>query len=142
MRNKMKKAQGATEYTIFIAAVLAGLIAMQIYYQRSIKGNMRIRADSIGEQFDSTGGNYTRRSTSLSRRNSTTNLDGVWTKSSVTDATDKTASLEGSVQTLFTGSKSATVKAGEVSYTTGSDNATTFNMKQGDNAWSDIYDKN
>ena len=68
---KKRKAQGATEYAIFIAAVLAGLIALQIYYQRAIKGNMKSRADSVGEQF-SADVNNTYQTISQVMRNSTT----------------------------------------------------------------------
>lgn len=76
---KLKKAQGATEYAIFIAAVLAGLLALQVYYSRSVKGNMKGRADSIGEQFDNKGGEYVResRSASASRSFSNMNLTGT-----------------------------------------------------------------
>lgn len=48
---KSKKSQSITEYTLFIAAVIAGLIALQVYFQRGVKGNIKQRADSIGSQF-------------------------------------------------------------------------------------------
>jgi len=51
---KLRKAQGATEYAIFIAAVLIGFIALQVYYQRAVKGNIKQRADSVGDQFTTT----------------------------------------------------------------------------------------
>ena len=48
---RLKKAQGATEYAIFIAAVLIALIAIQIYFQRSVKGKFKSSADQVGDQF-------------------------------------------------------------------------------------------
>jgi hypothetical protein len=67
-----KTAQSATEYAILIAAVLAGFLALQVYYQRAVKGNMKGRADSIGEQFDLGGGRYVLESRSVSGRESQT----------------------------------------------------------------------
>jgi len=101
MRFRVKKGQGATEYAIFIAAVLAGLIAMQVYYQRSVKGNMRSRADSIGEQFDNDG-TYKTGSSSYSYRKADTNnanTDGGWTKSLVSkkDDIDGMVALQGAL---------------------------------------------
>jgi hypothetical protein len=72
----MKKAQGATEYAIFIAAVLVGLIGLQIYFQRAVAGNMKSRSDSVGEQF------------SFSSKGSTT-TKSVQGRSSITDGEDK-----------------------------------------------------
>lgn len=109
MLRKMKKAQGATEYAIFIAAVLAGLLALQVYYSRSVKGNMKGRADSIGEQLN-TGDDalYVRESRSVSGRMSTTNTGaegGAWSRNAVAD--------NGQVDTSFIGGfRSKTATAG------------------------------
>jgi hypothetical protein len=76
MRQAIRKAQGATEYAIFIAAVLAGLLALQVYYQRAVKGNMKERADSIGEQLNTADDAfYNRESRSVSGRVSVTNVN-------------------------------------------------------------------
>jgi len=91
---KMRRAQGATEYAIFIAAVLAGLLALQVYYQRAVKGNMKGRADSIGEQFNNEEGLYTRESRSAAARISYTNTDGAqgaWSRTDTANETQSTA---------------------------------------------------
>lgn len=88
---KMKKAQGATEYAIFIAAVLAGLLALQVYYKRSVQGNTKSRADSIGEQYNVKDATYKKEFNSFSTRNSQSGLTaaasgyGGWSKSKVSD---------------------------------------------------------
>ena len=46
-----KKAQSVLEYTVFVTVVLAALLAMRIYLQRSMQGKLRDSADKIGEQF-------------------------------------------------------------------------------------------
>jgi len=87
MTVRIRKAQGATEYAIFIAAVLAGLLALQVYYQRAVKGNVKSRADSIGEQFDNAGGKYVRETRNAASRDMFTNVAGAgdaWSSSNVT----------------------------------------------------------
>ena len=64
---KLRKAQGVTEYAIFIAAVLAGFIALQVYFQRAVKGNLKGRSDAVGDQF-TTSQVYTVQSRSSSNR--------------------------------------------------------------------------
>jgi len=71
---RLKKAQGVTEYAIFIAAVLAGFIALQIYFQRAVKGNLKQRSDAIGEQFTTTQDYTIQRSTQTDRQSFT----GYW----------------------------------------------------------------
>ncbi len=51
---RFRKAQSTTEYTIFIAAVIAGFIGLQVYFQRGVKGNIKQRSDSVGSQFTTT----------------------------------------------------------------------------------------
>jgi hypothetical protein len=46
-----RRAQSAVEYAIFIAAVLLGLVGLQIYFQRAVGGNLKSKSDSIGDQF-------------------------------------------------------------------------------------------
>ena len=81
-----RKAQGATEYAIFIAAVLAGLLALQVYYSRAVKGKVKSSAESIGEQFDLNAANYTSTSRSISSHNSATNTaaGGAWSNNTIT----------------------------------------------------------
>lgn len=102
---KFKKAQGATEYAIFIAAVLAGLLALQVYYSRSVKGNMKGRADSIGEQFDNKGGEYVRESRSASAATSYSNVG----ESEMDDKHKQYADRQ-SVNVMADGTKSSTIK--------------------------------
>jgi hypothetical protein len=45
------KAQSMLEYSVLIACVVAGLIAMQIYMKRSIEGRLKQAADEIGEHY-------------------------------------------------------------------------------------------
>ena len=46
-----RKAQSPIEYSIFIVAVIAALLAMQIYLKRAKAGQLRNIADSIGSQY-------------------------------------------------------------------------------------------
>jgi len=45
------KAQATLEYAILIGVIVAGLIAMQVYFKRGFQGKIRDSADDIGEQF-------------------------------------------------------------------------------------------
>jgi len=83
---KLRKAQGATEYAIFIAAVLIGFIALQVYYQRAVKGNIKQRADSVGDQFTANAV-YSSQSVSQSVRSS----DSGFTTVAAPDGTNSTA---------------------------------------------------
>lgn len=47
-----KHGQSTLEYAILIAAVVAGLVMMQIYLKRGIGGRLKSGADNIGDQFD------------------------------------------------------------------------------------------
>jgi Flp pilus assembly pilin Flp len=81
----IRKSQSATEYAIFIAAVLVGLLALQVYYSRAVKGNVKSRADSIGEQLDTKDG-YTLETRSVSSRTSDTGYNGTsgsWSNSTI-----------------------------------------------------------
>ena len=100
-----RKSQSATEYAIFIAAVLVALLALQVYYSRAVKGNVKTRADSVGEQFN-TKANSVLESRSVSGRNSVTGYnstgnDGDWSKSTIlksdSAATAKFSSVIGGV---------------------------------------------
>ena len=62
----MKKSQSVTEYALFISAVLVGLLTMQVYYHRAVKGNLKAKTDSIGEQFNLKDDNYILESKSVS----------------------------------------------------------------------------
>lgn len=55
-----KQGQSTLEYALLIAAVVAGLVMMQIYLKRGIGGRLKTGADNIGEQFDPAvfGSNY------------------------------------------------------------------------------------
>lgn len=45
------KAQSILEYSVIIACIIAGLVAMTIYIKRGIQGRFRQVSDSIGEQY-------------------------------------------------------------------------------------------
>jgi hypothetical protein len=68
MRSYMKKTQSVTEYALFISAVLVGFLAMQVYYHRAVKGNLKAKTDMIGEQFNLKDANYTLETKSVSVR--------------------------------------------------------------------------
>ncbi|MBN2097049.1 MAG: hypothetical protein JW714_01070 [Candidatus Omnitrophica bacterium] len=56
-----KRAQSTLEYALLIAAIVGGLVAMQIYVKRGFQGRLRSASDDIGEQFDAdhTASSYT-----------------------------------------------------------------------------------
>jgi|SRR3989338_3106810 len=47
-----KRGQSTLEYALLVAAVVAGLVMMQIYLKRGVGGKLKGAADDIGEQFD------------------------------------------------------------------------------------------
>lgn len=47
-----KRGQSTLEYALLIAAVVAGLVMMQVYLKRGVGGRLKSGADDIGEQFD------------------------------------------------------------------------------------------
>ncbi len=47
----MKKAQGTLEFAVLIVALVAALLAMQIYIKRAIQGRLRQTADDLGAQY-------------------------------------------------------------------------------------------
>lgn len=61
MRLRNKRAQSTLEYAVIIAVVVAGLLAMQFYIERGLKGKLRTSTDNIGEQYAPglTTGTYT-----------------------------------------------------------------------------------
>ena len=44
--------QTAAEYALLAAALVVALVGMQIYLKRSLSGQLRQAADSVGEQYD------------------------------------------------------------------------------------------
>ena len=49
---RFNHAQSTLEYAIIIAAVVAALLAIQIYMKRGVQGKLRESTDEIGEQFE------------------------------------------------------------------------------------------
>lgn len=47
-----KNGQTAIEFAMVAAVVVAALMAISVYFSRSIQGRIRIVADGIGEQYD------------------------------------------------------------------------------------------
>ena len=72
------RAQSTLEYALIIAAVVAGLIMMQIYMKRGVGGRMKQSVDQIGSQFDPVAysgnitTNYTRISNEMTQNRVTT----------------------------------------------------------------------
>lgn len=88
LRNK--QGQSTLEYALLIAAVVAGLVMMQIYLKRGIGGRLKSGADNIGEQFDprAFSSNYT--TTFNSTRNETVHnktTNSTLTKDEITNRT-------------------------------------------------------
>jgi uncharacterized protein (UPF0333 family) len=50
-----KRGQVTVEVAVLFGVVVAGLVAMAIYFQRGIQGGVRSNADSFGQQFSATG---------------------------------------------------------------------------------------
>lgn len=48
---RLRKGQNTLEYALLIAAVVAGVIAMQYYVKRGFQGKVKDSSDQIGEQF-------------------------------------------------------------------------------------------
>ncbi len=46
-----RKGQSTLEYAVIIAAVIAGLVAMQKFMTRSVQGKLRDSVNDIGEQY-------------------------------------------------------------------------------------------
>lgn len=74
IRLRDKKGQSTLEYAVIIAVVVAGLLAMQIYIERGLKGKLRTSTDNIGEQYAPglTTGTYTTTTGSTSAETVTT----------------------------------------------------------------------
>lgn len=66
-----KQGQSTLEYALLIAAVVAGLLVMQMYVKRGMSGRVKSASDELGEQYDPTAfsANYT--TTSHAKRNET-----------------------------------------------------------------------
>jgi len=132
-----------------------------VYYQRAVKGNVKSRADSIGEQLDtSVGAQYVREQRSVSARETDMNTgiagSSQWMNSSVSNATTASAAdgiggLRTAIGSMglnakFTG---ATYRGGEVSSseyvdsfgTTATAGHSTYNMTEisggGKSVWQD-----
>jgi len=84
---RIKKSQSVAEYSIFIAAIIGGLIGLQIYFQRAVKDNFKTRSDAVGGQFTTTE-DYTIEKQSSTLRSSEGGylVDGsntLWSKSEI-----------------------------------------------------------
>lgn len=97
---RKRKAQSITEYAIFSTVVIAGLIGLQIYFQRGVQGNIKERSDRVGDQFTLYPGNdFTYRTESQAVRESEsgykvdTDAGTVWSKSKITDTNFAPAAL-------------------------------------------------
>lgn len=47
-----RKGQGTLEYAIIIAAVVAALLAINMYMKKAVQGKLRDTSDEIGRQFE------------------------------------------------------------------------------------------
>jgi uncharacterized protein (UPF0333 family) len=50
-----KRGQVTVEVAVLFGVVVAGLVALAIYFQRGVQGGVRSNADSFGQQFSATG---------------------------------------------------------------------------------------
>jgi archaellum component FlaG (FlaF/FlaG flagellin family) len=71
---RKKKAQNTLEYALLIAAVVAGVIAMQYWVKRGFQGKMKESSDDIGQQF--APGNY-RAEWTTKRQSATRDMVGI-----------------------------------------------------------------
>jgi len=91
---RVKKGQSVAEYSIFMAAVIGGLIGLQVYFQRAVKGNYKERSDAVGSQFTTTQ-NYTVEKQSSTLRSSDggyleDNGKKFWSKSKILNQAGET----------------------------------------------------
>lgn len=116
-----KKAQGITEYAIFIAAVLAGLLALQVYFSRSVKGGIKSKSDSIGQQFDANiGASYNKETRSVSGRMVEQNTGSdYWSKSTVVGNTTATSFSKQKIDALKANIEGLNIGARYVNNVTG-----------------------
>ncbi|MDP8259867.1 MAG: hypothetical protein P9L96_02535 [Candidatus Gygaella obscura] len=49
---RKNKAQTIIEYAVFVAFLVAAVIAIQVYFKRGVQGRIRQTADEIGSQYD------------------------------------------------------------------------------------------
>ena len=87
MFREKRKGQSILEYAILMGVIVAVVIAIQIYVKRAVHGNLKSRADQIGEQF-TTGEVYTKQNISQTARREerlTGDADGTgaWEKSKI-----------------------------------------------------------
>lgn len=87
-----KKGQSTLEYALLIAAVIAGLVMMQMQIKRGIAGRLKSATDEIGEQYDPTKFESSYTTVSSSRRQDT--VKGQVTESKLLE--DETVSRSGS----------------------------------------------
>lgn len=78
-----KKGQSTLEYALLIAAVVSGLLVMQMYVKRGMSGRVKSASDELGEQYDPTAFSASYTTVSHSKRSETL-ANGV-TRSQLTD---------------------------------------------------------
>lgn len=74
MLRRHKKGQSTLEFAILIGAVVAGLIALQIYMKRGVSGKLKSGVDEIGSQYDPVAYNSSFTTTSNSQRRETVDI--------------------------------------------------------------------
>ena len=88
---KNKKGQNILEYTLLIAAIVAALVALQIYVKRAVQGKLKQGSDQIGEQFTTAQTNTIQTISQSARQEKTvvdiTNgLGTEWSRSEIADS--------------------------------------------------------
>lgn len=84
---KQLRGQTVLEYALLLAAVVAGLVMMQIYAKRGLQGKYKIYGDNLGSQYspgrvtDSTIATVTLSNSSESSNNGLTTVTSSETKS-------------------------------------------------------------
>ena len=78
-----KRGQSTLEYALLIAAVVSGLLVMQMYVKRGMAGRVKSASDELGEQYDPTAFTASYTSISHSKRSETSKAGE--TRSELTD---------------------------------------------------------
>lgn len=76
---RRRRAQTVIEYAVLIAVVVAALLAMRIFFKRSLEGKIKESGDRIGKQFSPVGYGYTFAGDSTSTTTDSTDRGGSQT---------------------------------------------------------------
>lgn len=75
-----RRAQGALEYAVLLAIIVAAIVVMQVYIKRGLMGKFKESSDDIGEQADWGHHDYNSNTVSASAVHETVVKDGTTTQ--------------------------------------------------------------